>query len=125
MKLHEPTRAQKLPSDECPNCGSTKVITSTSVDHFTYGSGPNAVQLKATIPFHRCADCTFEYTDSAAEDIRHEAVCRHLGLMGPAEILDLRNSYGLSRAEFAEATRIGRGLYCSMGNRTVNSESRE
>jgi DNA-binding transcriptional regulator YiaG len=107
MKLHEPTRAQRSPSDECPNCGSKNVTTRPSVDHFTYGSGPDAVQLKANIPFHRCADCMFEYTDSEAEDIRHEAVCRHLGLMGPAEVLDLRSSYGLTRAEFAEATRIG------------------
>ena len=109
MKLHEPTRAQKLPSDECPIVDD-KGHHQYFGHHFTYGGGPNAVQLKATIPFHRCADCTFEYTDSAAEDIRHEAVCRHLGLMGPAEILDLRNSYGLSRAEFAEATRIERPL---------------
>jgi len=27
--------------------------------------------------------------------------------MVPAEVLDLRSSYGLTRAEFAEATRIG------------------
>lgn len=107
MKSREQTRAQKLPSDECPNCGSKSVNTEFLVDRFTYGSGTDAVQLKASIPFHRCADCAFEYTDSEAEDIRHEEVCRHLGVMAPAEVLDLRSSYGLTRAEFAEATRIG------------------
>lgn len=107
MKLHEPTRAQGSTPDECPNCGSGNVTTRLSVDRFTYGNGTDAVQLKANIPFHRCTDCTFEYTDSEAEDIRHEAVCRHLGVMVPAEVLDLRSSYGLTRAEFAEATRIG------------------
>jgi DNA-binding transcriptional regulator YiaG len=107
MKMNEPIRAQRSVSEECPNCGSTNVTTRRSIDRFVYGSGSDAVELKANVPFRRCSDCTFEYTDSEAEDIRHEAVCRHLGVMAPAEVLDLRDSYDLTRAEFAEATRIG------------------
>lgn len=107
MRFHEQTREQKPISVECPNCGSNKVTTRLSLDRFAYGSGPDAVQLEATIPFRRCADCAFGYTDSEAEDIRHEVVCHHLGVMAPTEVLGLRISYGLTRAEFAEATRIG------------------
>ncbi len=107
MRFHEQTREHKSTSVECPNCGSSNVTTRVSLDRFAYGNGPDAVQLEANIPFHRCADCAFEYTDSEAEDIRHEAVCRHLGVMAPTEVLSLRNSYGLTRAEFAVATRIG------------------
>jgi putative zinc finger/helix-turn-helix YgiT family protein len=92
---------------ECPNCGSSKVETRKITDRFQYGSGAKAVSLEALIPFRRCADCGFEFTDSEAEDIRHEAICRHLGVMTPAEIVALRNKYRLTRAQFAEKTRIG------------------
>jgi DNA-binding transcriptional regulator YiaG len=107
MKPNELTRAETMIPNECPNCGSKNVTSRISIDRFQYGNGPDAVQLEANIPFRRCNDCAFEYTDSEAEDIRHEAVCRHLGVMVPAEVLEIRISYGLTRAEFAEATRIG------------------
>lgn len=92
---------------ECPNCGSSKVESRNIIDKFQYGSGAKAVILEAEIPFRRCDNCMFEFTDSEAEDIQHEAVCRHLGVMTPAEIVALRNKYGLTRAQFAEKTRIG------------------
>ena len=54
-----------------------------------------------------CDDCDFEFTGPGAEVARHEAVCRHLGVMTPAEIRDLRGRYGLSRLTFASITRLG------------------
>ncbi len=39
--------------------------------------------------------------------MRHEAVCRHLGLLTPAEIRGLRERYNLSRAAFARMTGFG------------------
>lgn len=107
MRFPEASRSQSLTSRECPDCGSTNLTTRFAPDRFTYGVGPDAVQLQVDVPFHRCGDCGFEYTDAEAEDLRHEAVCRHLGVLVPSEIRDLRNSYHLTRAEFAEATRIG------------------
>ncbi|SRR6266545_3764227 len=92
---------------ECPNCDSNRVETRNIVDKFQYGSGAKAASLEAKIPFRRCADCKFEFTDSEAEDLRHEAICRHLGVMTPAEIVALRKRYNLTRAEFADKTRIG------------------
>ncbi|MGO9274786.1 MAG: type II TA system antitoxin MqsA family protein [Terriglobia bacterium] len=97
----------KIRVRECPNCGSTHVETRTLPDRFQYGSAPKAVELEALVPFRKCADCGFEFTDSDAEDARHEAVCRHLGVMTPSEVRALREEYGLTRAEFAERTRIG------------------
>jgi DNA-binding transcriptional regulator YiaG len=107
MKLREPNRGESSSSRECPNCGSRSIATRNVVDRFTYGTGADAVQLEAEVPFLRCAECSFEYTDAEAEDRRHEAVCRHLNVLVPEEIRELRDSYDMTRAEFAQATRIG------------------
>jgi hypothetical protein len=107
MKHHTSNSERNSADFECPNCGSNRVETRTVRDRFQYGTGPKAVELAVSVPFRRCAECGFEYTDSDAEDLRHEAVCHHLGLLAPVEILALRNSYGLTRADFAEHTRIG------------------
>lgn len=92
---------------ECPDCGSGQVETRMAVDRFTYGVGPRAVDLEAEIPFRRCLDCQFEYTDSAAEDLRHEAICRHLGVMTPNDIVNVRRLSTQSRAEFSVLTKFG------------------
>ena len=39
--------------------------------------------------------------------IRHEAVCRHLGVLAPGEIRALRREHGMSRAAFARLTGFG------------------
>ena len=77
------------------------------LDEFEYGAGESAVVLTANVIVFACADCDFEFTGPSAEVARHEAVCRHLGVMTPAEIRDLRGRYGLSRLAFASITRLG------------------
>jgi len=91
----------------CPNCGSVRVESRAEREPFSYGIGDKAVELYSTISVRKCADCGFEFTDEAAENSRHEAVCRHLGVLPPADILKIRKESGLSRAEFARLTRIG------------------
>lgn len=91
----------------CPNCDSTDVRTTLETDRFDYGSGQDATTLSAEIPLRTCASCGFEYTDAETEDIRHEVVCRHLGLLTPSEIEAIRNHFGPTRAEFALRSRIG------------------
>jgi putative zinc finger/helix-turn-helix YgiT family protein len=91
----------------CPNCGGAHIKSYVQDERFLYGAGDAAVGLCAAVPMRRCVDCGFEFTDEAAETARHEAVCRHLGVLSPAEILKIRKKSGLSRAEFARLTRIG------------------
>jgi transcriptional regulator with XRE-family HTH domain len=74
---------------------------------FPYGVGHNRVELTAHVPVRSCAACSFEYYDGEAEDARHEAVCRYLGVQTPAEIETLRKSLHLSRADFADLTQLG------------------
>jgi len=91
----------------CPECGSEKIQTSIEADKFAYGTSPDAPQLTVRVPVRTCLDCGFQFTDEEAEDARHEAVCRHLGVLAPTEVRQIRKRYGLSRPEFATLTRLG------------------
>jgi putative zinc finger/helix-turn-helix YgiT family protein len=95
-------------SSSCPSCGH-EAIETTQIDHrFPYGEGDQAVELSAMVPLRRCRDCGLEFLDSVAEDRQHEAVCRHLGVMTPVEIREIRQKAGsLSRGEFAKISRLG------------------
>ena len=92
---------------ECPACGDHNVRTTIETETFSYGDGPEAVELTARVPVWTCTSCGFQFTDDIAEESRHEAVCRHLGVMSPKEIQRIRKTYGMSRADFARLTRIG------------------
>ncbi|KKL05358.1 hypothetical protein LCGC14_2606830 [marine sediment metagenome] len=91
----------------CPQCDSSSIATRSELDAFIYGEGDKAVQLSAEVPIHRCAECGFEFLTHEAETAQHEAVCRHLGVMTPREIIAIRERYGMSRSEFARLTRLG------------------
>jgi putative zinc finger/helix-turn-helix YgiT family protein len=91
----------------CPQCEQDTVEVRTEKDTFRYGAGEAAVELCTFVPVHVCTSCGFEYTDAAAEDARHEEVCRHLGILTPRQVIGIRKSYGLTRADFAAVTRFG------------------
>jgi putative zinc finger/helix-turn-helix YgiT family protein len=99
--------AEHTAQSHCPNCDSTNVESRSMVDRFRYGVGDNAVELTATIPVNHCRDCDLEYSGADAERVRHEVICEHLRLLPPQRIAAVRASYGVSRAKFAEITRIG------------------
>lgn len=100
-------RPQESSGSTCPNCEELRVSTTDSWIQFPYGVGESAVTLEAVVPLHACAACEFEYLDGAAERIKHEAVCAHLGLLTPAQIEGIRRRHDLSRAEFCRITKIG------------------
>jgi putative zinc finger/helix-turn-helix YgiT family protein len=91
----------------CPMCEDTNVQTTIETETFTYGDGAEAVNLTVSAPVRTCTSCGFQFTDDIAGEIRHEAVCRYLGLMSPREIQRVREAYEMSRAKFARLTRIG------------------
>jgi DNA-binding transcriptional regulator YiaG len=107
MKGHIVKADAKSSLIQCPNCGSNRVETHWQADPFIYGAGTAAVELSAVIPFRECVDCNFGFTDSEAEDARHESICRYLGVMTPKEVVALRQKYTTARSEFAAKTRLG------------------
>lgn len=95
---------QKL---KCPRCGGDSLTTIMHHHTFTYGSGESAVDLTVDLPVRRCSPCDFEYLDEVAEDLEHEAVCKHFGVLSPSEIRRIREHHGLTRTRFAEITGLG------------------
>lgn len=93
---------------ECPSCGSNNVSSTPEVEHFQYGDKDNSAILSASICVHHCASCDFTFTTEDASEIRHEAVCRHLGVLTPTEVRRVREQYALSQAEFSELSKIGK-----------------
>lgn len=95
------------PSPVCGQCGSSHVTRSTERDEFEYGTGEAAVKLVAPVPVYRCSDCLFQFTTESAEVLRHEAVCKHLDVLSPAQIASIRGECNLTRERFADLTGIG------------------
>lgn len=91
----------------CPLCGGTQISTVLHRDTFTYGSGESAATLRCELPVRHCAACDIEFVDHEGERIRHEAVCRHLGVLTPAEIRAIRSRHGMTRTVFAQITGLG------------------
>lgn len=91
----------------CPDCGESDFSVSEQRERFEYGGREDAIELSALVQVHTCSSCGFQFTGDDAEDIRHEAVCRHLGRMPPAKILELRKANDLTRDQFAAITGIG------------------
>ena len=95
------------PPPECPECGEPAVTTRMTPQTFGYGNPENPVPLEADVPVRVCGCCGFEYLDKDGHEAQHTAVCRHFGVLTPAEIRHLRERHGLSRAEFADLTGLG------------------
>src|SRR5262245_14723151 len=91
----------------CVSCDSPAVRLSQEEQVFPYGEGKDQVMLRAVVPVWTCLSCNEQFTDGDAEEIRHEAICRHLNRMTPKELRELRAGYGESQEQWAKRTRVG------------------
>ena len=90
----------------CPRCEGV-VETIRHEDIFQYGDGESAVDLPVVLPVRRCRACGVEFLDHEAERVKHEALCRHFGVLTPWEIRKIRKKHGLSRVAFGDLTGLG------------------
>lgn len=90
----------------CPDC-DTPAVTKWHETTFRYGEGDSAVDILVDLPVRVCGACGFEYIDQEGERRKHEALCRHFGVLTPHEIREIRSTRGMSRAAFAELTGLG------------------
>jgi len=96
-----------IPKIVCALCGAASVRTEMRPESVPYGSGEDAVNIDTNVPVRFCESCGFEFTDAEADDLRHEAICRHLGILAPSQISGIRKNYGCSRASWADLTGLG------------------
>jgi len=92
----------------CPSCEGGVVTTRLIDDDFQYGEGAAAVMLHVTLPLRECKNCELQYFDEEAEEIRHDAVCKHLKILTPREITAIRQRYALSKTDFSSLIKVGR-----------------
>ena len=92
----------------CDECGHPET-TIWRGHAFVYGSGDAAAELAARLPVRRCDHCDFDYLDEEGERLKHEVVCRHLGVLPPKVIRHIRAQLGLSRSALAKLAGIGEG----------------
>ena len=90
----------------CPECGESAVVTVPTRHRFRY-AGEKPAMIDVTLPVRHCQECGFDFLDHEAEQVQHEAVCKHLGLLTPRQIRELRIDLGLSRVELARLTGFG------------------
>ena len=91
----------------CPQCGGGQITTSIETEKFNYGRGSDAFEIQVQLPVRNCKNCEFQFLDDVSEEIRHEAVCRHLGVLTPVEVSEIRKKYNLNRQQFSKLTKIG------------------
>ncbi len=94
-------------SATCALCGAEGITQSVQAQQFAYREGAHEILLVAEVPVIACSNCGETYTADGAEQAQHDAVCRYLGRLTPAEIRALRDRLGLSQAKLAERTGIG------------------
>jgi putative zinc finger/helix-turn-helix YgiT family protein len=90
----------------CPSCSSADLTSSIENDSFQYGGGESAVTLSVLARVHHCNNCGLSYTGEDVLELRHDAVCSHLGVMSPKKVRQIRGNF--SQAEFSEITKIGK-----------------
>jgi putative zinc finger/helix-turn-helix YgiT family protein len=94
-------------SESCPMCGHG--VRSSHVSEIVpYLTPEGEVSLHAQVPHVFCEACGYEGFGEAGERARTEAIYRYMGRLSPWEIVSIRESLGLSQAQFAGRLGVGR-----------------
>jgi putative zinc finger/helix-turn-helix YgiT family protein len=93
---------------QCPSCGHQPLVAERIRDEFEYGPDEERITVVAeAVPVLACPACGEVLYGPEAAAIRHQAVCRALGLLSPAQIKAVRERLGPDQEDFARLTGIG------------------
>lgn len=96
---------ERTETSACPQCEGV-VETISQADVFRYGDGESAVDLPVVLPVRHGRGCGSEFLNHEAERIKHEALCRHFGVLTPWEIRAIGERYDLGLQGFAKLTGL-------------------
>lgn len=102
-------REQEEPRERrCPACGQGALVARVIRDEFEYGPEEDRITIVAEgVPVLECPACGETLYGPDAARVRHQAICRTLGLLTPEQIKGVREKLGKKQAEFAALTGIG------------------
>lgn len=100
-------RLERNTTAECPSCENIGAEVRREQQSFPYGVGEDQVLLKVELPVAYCSVCDLEFIDQEGELIKHDAVCRHLGLMTPSDVKDVREMNQMTKVDFSRVTGLG------------------
>jgi putative zinc finger/helix-turn-helix YgiT family protein len=99
---------QERQGRQCPSCGHRPLVAQRIRDDFEYGADDERISVVAeAVPVLSCPACGEVLYGPEAAAVRHEAICRALGLLSPNEIKAIRERIGPSQEDFARLTGIG------------------
>jgi putative zinc finger/helix-turn-helix YgiT family protein len=92
----------QAPNKVCPVCGMGRLRTRLVSERYEHADRGVVVVVETEgVPIEDCDHCGESFSGPEAVRIRHEALGRALGLLTPAEIVEIRNQAHLSHEEFA------------------------
>jgi putative zinc finger/helix-turn-helix YgiT family protein len=92
----------------CPSCGKGILVARVIRDEFEYGPEDDRITIVAEgVPVLECPACGETLYGPDAARVRHQAICRTLGLLTPEQIKGVREKLGKKQAEFARLTGVG------------------
>ncbi|MBI2803814.1 MAG: type II toxin-antitoxin system MqsA family antitoxin [Planctomycetes bacterium] len=92
----------------CPECGRGQLVSFTRDEDFDFDLGDERVAVQArNVPVEKCDTCGEIMSGPAAARVRHDAICRAVGLLTPSEIKAIREKFGWSQQHLAALTDFG------------------
>jgi len=92
----------------CPSCGHLSLEQRLVHERFEYGGEDKTVWVEVeNVPVEVCGHCGEPFSGPAAAAVRHDAICKTLGLLTPADIRALRERFAMTQEQFAVSTGIG------------------
>jgi putative zinc finger/helix-turn-helix YgiT family protein len=92
----------------CECCSTGQLETRFRKETIEHSAEEGTISIPANrVPVSVCNTCGSVYVTAETARIRHEYICRALGIITPAEIRQIRDRHGLSQAELSRITDFG------------------
>jgi len=106
--MNKDHRATQEYGPRCGCCATGHLVTRFRRETFEHEAEDGPVMVEADrVPISVCDTCGSVFVTAETAKVRHEYVCRKLGLITPDEIREIRDRHGLKKAEFARITKFG------------------
>ena len=97
-----------LEGQPCPRCREGRLVAVRVDDAFDLRTETGIVHVVALgVPIEECPRCGEQLIGPESGRVRHDAICKTVGLLTPEEIRGIRERLGLTQSEFSDLTGFG------------------